>query len=80
MFGEIAWKFRKTTPENEIKANPALLKDKTIGLEGAEKSCLTELEKIRAKKTEVHKGYQPPKTTTGTPQVVDVEQLPNHPS
>lgn len=67
----------QATPENEIKANPSLLKDKTIGLEGAEKSCLTQLEKIRAKKAEANKGYKPP---TEVVQVVDPEELPNHPS
>lgn len=67
----------QTTPENEIKANPSMLKDKTIGLEGAEKSCLTQLQKIRAKKAEATKGYKPP---TEVAQVVDSEVLPHHSS
>ena len=67
----------QTTPENEIKANPSMLKDKTIGLEGAEKSCLTQSQKIRAKKAEATKGYKPP---TEVVQVVDSEVLPHHSS
>ena len=43
------------------------LRDKDIGLDGAEKSCLNQLEKVKAQKAAYHKETPPAAPTTKTP-------------